>query len=229
MHLSEDVLQTYLDHETSEQESAQIRQHLTNCASCSESLSQVQQRLESNRSRLNSLSPEITPDAIALIVQIQSQRLNDAIPKKSHWRSFLAAAIATAALATAFYFEPVRVWATEFLSLFRVQQVTVLRFDPANLQQLNRGLYGGDSERRIEQLLSDQVRVEKRGEPKDFQTVNDASRMAGFGIQMPASLQTPTRIRVQPAIEAQFDIDVERLQVILDDAGRLRHQDSSRN
>jgi uncharacterized protein DUF4367/putative zinc finger protein len=220
MHLSEDVLQTYLDHESSEQDSAQIKQHLTNCDTCRSALSQLQQRSESNRSRLNSVTPEITPDADALLAQIQSRHIDNAIPKKSHWRSFLAAAVAIAALTTAFYFQPVRGWATEFLSLFRVQQVAVLRFDPANLQQLNSGLYGDDSERRIEQLLSDTVHVERRGEPKDFQNANDAARAAGFGIQMPTLLQPSTRIRVQPAIEAQFDIDVERLQGILDDAGR---------
>jgi hypothetical protein len=219
MHLSEDLLQTYLDHETSEQESEQIKKHLEACASCREDLSHSQQKLESSRSRLNSLSPEITPDASTLLAQIQTQRVNDAIPKKSHWRSFLAASIAVAALTTAFYFQPVRVWAAEFLSLFRVQQVAVLRFDPANLQQLNRGLYGDDSERRLEQLLSDQVRIEKHGDPKDVQTVNEAARIAGFGIQMPISLQS-TRIRVHPGVDAQFDIDVERLQGILDDAGR---------
>lgn len=219
MHLSEDVLQAYLDHETSEQDTEQVKKHLEMCASCGESLSEVQQRSESNRSRFNALTPAITPDADALIAQIQTRRLNDAIPKKSHWRSFLAASIAIAALTTAFYFEPVRVWAAEFLSLFRVQQVTVLRFDPANLQQLNRGLYGDDSERRIEQLLSDTARIEKHGEPKDVQTVNEAARIAGFGIQMPTSLQ-PARIRVHPGVDAQFDIDVERLQGILDDAGR---------
>jgi hypothetical protein len=220
MHLSDDVLQAYLDHESSEEGSAQIKNHLESCATCAEQLSQLEQRVESNRSRLNSLNPEITPNAEALLAQIQSQRFNDAIPKKSHWRSFLAAGIAIAALTTAFYFQPVRAWATEFLSLFRVQQVTVLRFDPANLQQLNHGLYGDDSERRIEQLLSDTVRIDKHGDPKDFQTANDAARMAGFGIQMPTLLQPSKRIRVQPAIEAQFDIDVEPLQGILDDAGR---------
>ncbi|HEY7160188.1 MAG TPA: zf-HC2 domain-containing protein, partial [Acidobacteriota bacterium] len=141
MHLSEDVLQMYLDRETSEQESEQIRQHLEACATCRENFSQVQQRLESNRLRLDSLNPEIVPDAHALLSRIQTQHLNDAIPKRSHWRSVLAAGIAVAALTTAFYFQPVRVWAAEFLSLFRIQQVTVLRFDPANLQQLNRGLY----------------------------------------------------------------------------------------
>ena len=220
MHLSEDILQIYLDHETSEQETEQIRHHLEMCADCRENLSQVEQRLESNRSRLNSVSPEMTPHADALLAQLQTRRLNDAIPKKSNWRSVLAAVVAIAALTTAFYFEPVRVWATEFLSLFRVQQVTVLRFDPANLQQLNRDLNGVDSERRIEQLLSDTVRVEKRGEAKYFQTVNEAAHMAGFGIRMPTLLQPSTRIRVHPGIESQFDIDVERLQGILDDAGR---------
>jgi hypothetical protein len=220
MHLSEDVLQSYLDHETSEQETEQIRQHLEMCAGCSEGLSQVQQRLESNRSRFNSVSPEMTPHADALLAQLQTRRLINAIPKKTNLRSVLAAVLAVAALTTAFYFEPVRVWATEFLSLFRVQQVTVLRFDPANLQQLNHNLNGVDSERRIEQLLSDTVRIAKRGEAKYFQTVNEAARMAGFGIRMPTLLQPSTRIRVHPGIEAQFDIDVKRLQGILDDAGR---------
>jgi hypothetical protein len=52
------------------------------------------------------------------------------------------------------------------------------------------------------------------------QNVNEAARLAGFGIRMPTKLEAPSGIHVQPAVDASFEINVEELQNVLDDAGR---------
>ena len=221
MHLSEGVIQTYLDGEMSPEETLETKQHLLSCDVCRESLALLQQRAEGNRSKFDALSPAVeqAPDSGALLQQILSRRFDTPVRRQRKWKQLSAAVLAIAALIAVFSFKPVRVWATEFLSLFRVQQIAVVRFDPANLKQMEGGLFGEEAERRIEQLLADNVHISKRGEVQTVQSVNDAARFAGFGIRMPSSLQ-PTRIRVHPAVDASFDIDVERLQGILDEAGR---------
>jgi hypothetical protein len=221
MHLSEDVLQAHMDRELSEQESEATRQHLEKCMSCKELFSSIQQSQSEIQTRLNTLVPDEDdlPEPHVLLEKVNTSS-PQTLARKIRWKPAWAAVIATCALAAALYLEPVRVWATEFLSLFRVQRITVVRIDPANIQQLEEGLFGRESQRRMEQFLSDNAHVTKHGERKTVQNANEAARLAGFGVRMPTKLETPSRIHVQPAVDASFEIDVEELQNVLDDAGR---------
>ncbi len=220
MHVSENLLHSYLDHETSEEESNDVQKHLRNCNICREEFARIQKRAEANRQRLDVLLPAEEPADDATLLRRFQERQSDSAMRKSKWKPAWAAGIAIAVLITGISFKPVRVWATEFLSLFRVQQIAVVQIDPANLQALEGGLFGQDSERRIEQLLSDDARVVKHGVPQVVPTANDAARLAGFGIRMPGVLKTSSKIHVHPAVDLSFSIDVERLQAIFDDAGR---------
>jgi hypothetical protein len=219
MHLSEDVLQAYRDRELPEQQTKATREHLEMCTACQDLLSQMEQSQSVIQTRLDTLIPDEheSPEADILLKRLKTAQTS---VRKSRWKPAWAAVVAICALAAALYLEPVRVWAAEFLSLFRVQQITVVRIDPANVKQLEEGLFGRESERRIEQFLSDNAHITKRGERQTVQNVNEAARLAGFGIRMPTKLEAPLRMHVQPAVDASFQIDVERLQGILDDAGR---------
>jgi len=221
MHLSEDVLQAYRDGELTEQKTEATRRHLETCTACQELLSQNEQSQRAIQMRLDTLSPDEgeSPEADVLLKRVKTA-IPETLVRKSRWKPAWAAIVAICALTAAFYLKPVRVWATEFLSLFRVQQIAVVRIDPANVQQLEEGLFGQESERRIEQFLSDKAHVTKRGERQTAKDVNEAARLAGFGIRIPTKLEAPSRIVVQPAVDASFEIDVERLQDILNDAGR---------
>ena len=221
MHLSEDVLQAYQDRELPEEQMQAARQHLEVCHTCQELLSRIERSQSETRKHLDTLipGPEEFPETSTLLQKVQTAE-PDIMARKSRWKPAWAAIMAICALTAALYLKPVRVWATEFLSLFRAQRITVLRIDPASVQQLESGLFGRESERRIEQFLSDNAHVMKRGEQQTVQNVNEAARLAGFGIRMPANLEAPVRIQVQPAVNASFEIDVERIQDILVDAGR---------
>jgi hypothetical protein len=221
MHLSEDILQAYKDGELAEQEMETTRQHLNMCAACQELVSLAEQLRSESYKRLDTLVPhaEEFPEPGSLLERVKTASAEKAV-RKSRWKPAWAAVVAICALAAALYVEPVRVWAMELLSLFRVQQITVIRIDPANVQQLEDGLFGRESERRIEQFLSDNAHITKRGERQTVQNANEAARLAGFGIRMPSKLEEAVRIEVQPAVDASFAIDVKRLQEILVEAGR---------
>lgn len=220
MHLSKDFLQAYLDQELSESEFRNAEQHLHDCAQCNDFFAEIRTRANSNRSRLDVLKPaDPVVDGAALFAKLKA-RQTEMPARKWKSKSAWAAAIAIVALAAGLNFRPVRAWATEFLSLFRVQQIAVIRIDPANLQRLEDDLFGSDSERRIEQLFSDNAQVVERGKLQIVPSANDAARVAGFGVRLPGTLQNAAQIHVHPAVDVSFTIDVERLQGILDDAGR---------
>lgn len=221
MHLSEDVLLAYRDGELPAEKMEATQRHLEMCPSCQEVLSRIEQLHSEIQNRLNVLLPDPaeSPEAQVLLDRVKNAS-PESYNRRSRWKPAWAAIVAVCAIAGALYLEPVRVWATEFLSLFRAQKIAVIRIDPANVRQLEEGLFGQESQRRIEQFLSDNAHVTKRGEEQTVQTVNEAARLAGFGIRVPARLDAPVRIQVQPAVDASFEIDVERLQGILHDAGR---------
>jgi Domain of unknown function (DUF4367) len=220
MHLSENLLQEYLDHECSESEFQKAEQHLNDCLQCKDSLAEIRARANANHSRLDVLKPaDIPVEGTRLFLKLTA-RQNETPTRKWKWKPAWAAAFVIAALVAGFSFKPVRAWATEFLSLFRVQQIAVIRIDPANLKHLEDNLFGSDSDRRIEQLFSDDAHVVKHGEPQTVSSENEAARLAGFGIRFPGTLPATSQIRVHPAVDISFSIDVERLQGILDDAGR---------
>lgn len=220
MHLSEKLLQEYLDQECSESELQKAEQHLKDCLQCGGLLAEMRARANANHSRLEALKPSDVPvDGTRLFSKLTA-RQTETHARRWKWKPAWAAAFALAALVAGFSFKPVRAWATEFLSLFRVQEIAVIRIDPANLRHLEDNLFGGDSDRRIEQLFSDDAHVVKHGEPQIVSSANEAARLAGFGIRFPGSLPATSQIRVHPAVDISFRIDVERLQGILDDAGR---------
>ncbi len=220
MHLSEDVLQEYLDRELSESKFQEVEEHVNDCSRCSDSLAEMRTRANANRSRLDALRPADVPvDDSILFARIQARK-NETPARKWRWKPAWAAAIAVVALVASLNSQPVRVWATEFLSLFRVQQIAVIQIDPANLQRLENDLFGSDSHRRMEQLLSDDAQVVERGKLEIVSSANDAARLAGFGVRFPGALPAAPQIKVHPAVDISFSIDVERLQGILDDAGR---------
>ena len=220
MHLSEELLQAYQDRELSEEEMEHARHHLEMCADCQKQLADFQKSHSEIQRHLDLLVPDSVESPEAKLLFQKVKNASSDTSTRPAWKPAWAAIITIFALSAALYLKPVRVWATEFLSLFRVQKITVVRIDPANVKQLEDGLFGQESERRIEQFLSDNAHVTKRGEERTAQDVNEAARLAGFGIRMPTKLQSPARIEVHPAVDASFEIDVERLQNILNDADR---------
>jgi hypothetical protein len=142
-------------------------------------------------------------------------------PKMRIRPSYVAAAAIIAALISVFSFAPVRAFASNFLALFRVQQINVVRIDPANLQAARERLFHDGDSPRLDQFFSDSLHIVHHGEPAKFTNFTDASRTAGFGLHYPASFDgLPAQYVVQPATDITFKIDLDQIHEILSDAGR---------
>src|SRR5258707_13703366 len=98
-------------------------------------------------------------------------------------------------LAMAFSLAPVQAWASEFLGLFRVQQVQVLPIDTTQLSSLS-----NDSSlvKQISQLFSDSVTVSRQpGQPVVVANAAEASTAAGFDVRLLSAGQGTPRLTVQ--------------------------------
>lgn len=224
MHLSESILRTYLDRELSDEEQNSASEHLRQCEACSGQLASLQKNAEHVRSFLSAAAPDSIPDPRAALKRFQAQKLSE--PRgflelffTSRMRPAFAALGAVALVVVALNLKPVRVWATEFLSMFRVRQIAVVQIDPTNLKQLHGDLFNSEMSARMEKMLSDNVHVVKHGVPVEADSISDTVRAAGFGVRLPATLTNP-HFNVQPATDISFSIDVQRMQSILDDVGR---------
>ncbi len=128
-----------------------------------------------------------------------------------------AALVVLAVLGISLTIEPVRVWAGEFLGLFRVQQVTVLPIDTTRLGELS----GNNTlAKQVGQLFADSVTVTKEpGDPKTVADAAQASSMAGFAVRLPGSAASAPQLTVRGSSAFQFVVNRARAQALLDQAG----------
>jgi hypothetical protein len=118
-----------------------------------------------------------------------------------------------ALLAVAFVFQPVRALAIDFLGLFRVQQVVVVPFNPANLpDNLNSSQFN--------QMFSDSLKYDQTGEIHEVPDVAQASQHAGFNVRLPAALDSTAKLTVQPGGKATIHINLPRTRALLKEIGR---------
>ncbi len=173
------------------------------------------------RDKLELLTPNSTPP-----VQVARIRMDSLIATKeiimwqkvfaSKYRAVWAALMVVALMAVLLSFPQVRVIANSFLGLFRVEQIEPvdvgIRLD--NLpNELEPHFIALDN------LIADQVFVDKEIQPIPVQNISDASEMAGFQARRVTYPEGDTVILFQDASSVRFVINRERWQALLDGMG----------
>jgi hypothetical protein len=217
-------LRAYLDQALPAADQAAAARHLAECAECRAQLDAVSGRAGRVSARLAALAPlpgEASPSAAALRHQIELRSRKDypsmlrsLVSKRPVW----LAAAAVLVLALSFSFAPVRIWAGQFLGLFRVQQIEVL---PLDVTQLDRLSSDPTLSQQLSQLFSDSVHISREPGPvAETASADEASQQAGFGVRVLSAAQGSPRFMVSsgPAFEAV--IDRAKAQALLDAAGR---------
>ena len=216
MHPDESVLRAYIDDENS---NGDLIQHIKQCAECQGVMKAMKERADRIALQLDTLAAnEPVPSVTAAMTRFQQQT------KKTktgfRFRPAWAAVVALLACGIALSFGPVRVWAQEFLLLFRAQQISVIPIDPANLERLNRDFMGPQNRPDLERFFSDNVHVIEHGKAQNAFIVPDAAAKSGFGLRFPTALPAPSRFHIQPSRDISFTIDLNRILAILHEAGR---------
>ncbi len=223
-HIGHAALRAYLDRELPPEELGQAEQHLAGCPDCRVRLQAVAERAAQVRMRLAVLDPqaeEAARPAPMVLPQLKQKQQKEKVPmfksifsKRPVWASLSAILV----LAVAFSFAPVQAWASNFLGLFRVQQVQVLPIDTTQLSSLS-----NDSTlaKQISQLFADSVTVTRQpGEPVAAASAADASKAAGFTVRLLGAAQGTPRLTVQNGTAFEVVINRQRAQALLDQAGR---------
>jgi len=112
---------------------------------------------------------------------------------------------------------PIRAWAENLLSIFRVEHVAVVDINSVAVKGLANDEFFNQA---VSRILSEEVTVTQA--PRKPQMVADAaaaSKLTGFQARLIAG-ETPSALTVRDTFTAQMKLDRDRLQSIVDEAGR---------
>jgi hypothetical protein len=223
-HTDTGTLRAYLDGQLDPAKLAAI-EHLKSCALCEGELKSLRDHAARVREGLDRLPelPSADKSAVAWAA-FQNKREDWMENNQNRWSlgrrlSLAGAAVGVAALVLVLTVAPVRAWAENLLGIFRVERFTVLEIDPSSLKgnalQNNQLL-----NQTISRVLSDEVTITQK--PQKPQPVSDAaaaSKAAGFAVQLLPG-ETPSGMLVESGAGMQMKLNRDRIQSILDEAGR---------
>ena len=216
------MLRAYLDGEMKGDPGSALKEHAGTCSECQAELTVIHTRAAGVRAGLDYLPQPAHVDSAAAWSAFRT-RINQpgkSTPMRwSPWRTWSLAAGGAVAVAVALVVTvaPFRAWAESLLSIFRVEHVTVLDINPDIINNLTADEVFNQAMTRI---VSDEVTVtEAPQKPQPVADAATASKLAGFPVHLLAG-QTPAVLMVRNTITAQLKLDRDRLQSILDEAGR---------
>jgi anti-sigma factor RsiW len=218
---SKDLLRCHADGELSAPEAERIDEHLRSCERCGKQFSALRDRADRIQRTLGMLAPgegeSGTDPAVAYARFVAAEPAPPPRPSLS-WRAPVWGSAAACVLVLLFTFAPARSWGQKFLSMLRVQKIAVV---PVDLEAATAQLRGSGNEKLIAQLISDNVVVTmKPGDPTQAASAQNATEMAGFPVIALDVLGTPQRISVTGEGAFQMTLDHDRIQAVLDAAGR---------
>jgi hypothetical protein len=216
MHPNDNLLRALSDHELPAVQAGQVQEHLARCEPCLKKYQVIQARAGRINQQIHILSPKLKPDhtqqAYFHFIRSTNQRKDTNTPMKNRKPLWTALAV-VAILAIALSLTPVRAWASDFLSLFRVQRITVIQFDPEKAESLNESM--SVNQQAIEKILNDQLVVTEQGDKQPVVSVEEAAAAAGFTPRIPQAF-SGANLFVQPGVNASLTIDQPAMQALLD-------------
>jgi hypothetical protein len=206
-----------MDQELNGNQSEQIKEHLRRCPDCAGRLVTFQQCAKVVNTSMERLAPtpRDLPRAPQQAFQQFSKIRKEIPPTMFTKRSFWAFLGVVAVLALALSITPVRAWASSMLSLFRVQQVTVISFDPQAAREGRENL--SNREDVIRQVFEDNLEIVEQGKVQSFNSADEAAQVTGFVPRLPVQNET-AQYYVKPGMLANFTIDQPTLQALIDAA-----------
>jgi hypothetical protein len=223
----EGILQASLDGELAPAEAEALQQHLASCAGCHSRLERMRSQAEGVRQALAGLAPGAgdMPEAGRSWLRFRAA-LDEAAETQPTWRGKLFAprlrpawgALAlVCAVAVFLSVAPARTFAEKILAMLRVQKITAVSVYPTSIESSRNERTG----KLLSQLISDNVVVtEDAGKPQAASSAAAASQAAGFTVRTIGELGAPQKILVNGEAGYQMTLNRDRMQAILQEAGR---------
>jgi len=215
------MLRADLDGENAER-TAQLNEHVAACDDCQAKAETLKSRAANVRAGMEYLPRAAHVDAGAAWSRLR-MRMNATEERRGiHWTplrtwSLAAAGLVAVAAILITTVAPIRGWAEDLLSIFRVEHVAVLDVSESSIKGLENDTVFNQA---MSRFISEEVTVTQA--PQKPQPVGDAAtaaKIAGFGVHLLAG-QTPASLTVRSTISAQMKLDRDRIQSIIDEAGR---------
>jgi hypothetical protein len=223
--VNQGVLRAYLDGELDAERLFAVEQHLQSCSICSGELAVLRNHAAWVRDGLDKLPklPDADTSARAWAV-FQKKRDEWMDSDQNRWTlwqklSLVGGCLGVAAVALVLTVAPVRAWAESLLAIFRVERFTILEINPATLK--SQGLQNNQLlNQTIGRVLSDEITVTQSPQkPQLIANAATASKVAGFPVQLLPG-QAPSSLLLESGIGMNMKLDGDRIQSILDEAGR---------
>ncbi|MDN5327095.1 MAG: hypothetical protein PWP41_1791 [Moorella sp. (in: firmicutes)] len=225
----EGLLQAYLDGELDAEVTARVAGHLAGCPACRRQLQVLEELAGSTTTALAAYRRETeavgrhlrTPVAGSLASRYQpltkARRIGDMI-RKHKW--FSGAAAAVLALALFLSWAPGRSLAAQFLNIFRMEKIQVVKITPEDMAQLEQLFQGQGGEVDIKNI--GRVEVQDKAEFKVKQVEPDqVAALSGLQLDLPPTLAGRERmtIHIEQSPTITFTPDVEKLNSYLQKHG----------
>lgn len=119
-----------------------------------------------------------------------------------------------AVLIVLFSFTPINTWASSFLGLFRVEKITVIPFNPTNIENSHQGLVSQKDTMR--EMFGKNLEITGDDKVQKAASSDEAVAQAGFTPRLPNVPGQSATFFVKPGMQARLVIDQPRMQAILD-------------
>jgi Putative zinc-finger len=230
--VTENDLRAYHDGELDSAARVQIEAHLASCAPCAKRLREMAATSERVQGRISSLdagAAETSVDARSALARFKAQQEGAKNPVvlpapelvqngdravSRRWRPVWVTAVAAAIILCALAFPSGRSLAQRFLATLRIEKVQPVALDFSTFDG-NRPL--GEM---LSKMLSDKVVVTADEKVQHVDSAKDASELAGFPVQLIHARTDTPKFTVQGQHAFHMTVDRERLQDVVDQAGR---------
>ena len=223
---SDGALQARLDGELESAEMQQVNQHLASCSSCRSRMEVMQTQAEHVRGALATLAPSgETTDAVRALDRFRTAIDEEPEPPRTWFGKLFAPRLRPAwgvlalvcAVAVLLSVAAARTFAERILAMLRVKKITVVSVYPSSTETRT----DQRTAKMLSQLISDNVVVTMdAGKPQPQPSADAASKLAGFDVRTIGDLGAPQKILVNGEAAFHMTLNRDRMQAILQEAGR---------
>lgn len=243
------MLQAYLDDELTRDEKKVVMQHLETCASCREELEELQ-ALESEielslqeqdlhidvdaawRSFESKVqNKEMKDDSIVIHGSEKPQKQKGVFKLTTKTKRFIASGVAAATIFGSLAFPQVQVAADQFLSMFRVNQVEMVKLTQEDMNEVDQWL-SREEEGTFELKGLGEIGISDRttefnsySEESRFNRVQEAEKV-GYDVPEIDSF-TFESLNIDPGYKMSFNLDVKKANNLLTQFGVKRQFDQA--
>ncbi|NDJ34609.1 MAG: hypothetical protein GYB64_08060 [Chloroflexi bacterium] len=206
------LLLAYLDGQLDEQETQTVTDLLERSRTARERVATLRAERDTAAEALGVLAPNALegPNAYRAVQQFRRKDLT-MIKMTKKTRTIAGAVAGIVLLAGLIALQPVRAFASDVLSLFRVESFAVVDVDPERIEEIasaiDEGMYWGQAD------------FIESGEPLEAADLAEAEELVGFRPAAVEALGTPDGIGVLPDTVLEFSPELETLQAVFANLG----------